>query len=282
MVVVQHLDFFTPIIDDPYIQGQIAACNSASDVYAKGATDMIGVMIIMGNPVDTPDAVMRELMRGFADFCTSVHAPIVGGHTIVSPWPIMGGSVTAITEPSRIVYNSNAKPEDVLLLTKPLGTQPAMGVLRVPPEEEADVVKEVPANVISKAIDRAIEVMTTPNKGAADAMVDVGVNAATDVTGFGFLGQADIMAKRSHTDILLHTLPAIRGTIPLSKLFGYGLEEGRSAETSGGLLISVAKEKAELLRASLKRRDIVAYEVGIVKEGTGHAVLSEDLRILEI
>lgn len=279
---MQHLDFFTPIIDDPYEQGQIAACNSASDVYAKGALDVIGVMVIMGNPIDTPETVMRGLMRGFVDFCTSVQAPIVGGHTIVSPWPIMGGSITAITRPSQIVYNSTARPGDVLLLTKPLGTQPAMGVLRVPLEEEENVVNAVPARIVSQAIDRAIEIMTTPNKGAAEAMVEVGVNAATDVTGFGFLGQADILAKRSHVNIELHTLPAIQGTISLSKLFGYGLEEGKSAETSGGLLISVASENIEQLNASLEKRGVVAYEVGGVTEGTGHAVLSRDLQVLEV
>jgi selenide,water dikinase len=282
MAVVQHLDFFTPLIDDPYIQGKIAACNSASDVFSKGATDVIGVLLIIGAPVDMPDNVLEELIRGFHDFCSSIKAPIVGGHTIVCPWPISGGSVTAITDVQNVVYNSGAKPGDVLFLTKPLGTQPAMGILRVPLEYQKVVAEDLEISVISRAIDRAIELMTTPNKDAAEAMVEVGVNAATDVTGFGILGQSDIMAKRSCVNIVLNTLPVINGTIELSKKLGYGLEEGVSAETSGGLLISVDKAKVDLLLSSLEKRNTPVYKVGFVKKGAGKARLQKNLKIIEV
>src|SRR3990170_1481381 len=113
LVVVQHLDFFTPVIDDPYIQGQIAACNSASDVFAKGATNILGVLVIMANPTDMPDDVMIHLIRGFHDLCQTIKAPIVGGHTIQCPWPLMGGSVTAMVKASDVVYNSTARDGDI-------------------------------------------------------------------------------------------------------------------------------------------------------------------------
>ncbi|HEY4675165.1 MAG TPA: selenide, water dikinase SelD [Candidatus Bathyarchaeia archaeon] len=282
MAVVQHLDFFTPLIDDPYIQGQIAACNSASDVFSKGATDVIGVLAIIGSPVDMPDHVLKKMVKGFHDHCSTIKAPIVGGHTLLCPWPIIGGSVVAVTRISNIVYNSGAKPGDTLFLTKPLGTQPAMGILRVPLEDQEATTKGIPHSIISAAIDKAIEIMTTPNKDAAEAMLEVGVNAATDVTGFGFLGQSEIMAKRSCVDIVLHTMPVIRGTIELSNALGYGLEEGVSAETSGGLLISVRREKADLLVSSLERRKIPVCEVGLVKKGTGNAHLLKKPKIIEV
>ena len=282
IVVVQHLDFFTPVIDDPYIQGQIAACNSASDVFAKGATDILGVLVIMANPTDMPDDVSTQLIRGFHDLCLTLKAPIVGGHTILCPWPLMGGSVTAMVKASKVVYNSTAKDGDLLFLTKPLGTQPIMAILRVPPEEQEELTKDIPKHVVSKAIDKAIESMTTPNKDAAEAMIEAEVNAATDVTGFGILGQATTMAKRSNINIMLHTLPVIEGAIELSKEFGYGLEEGVSAETSGGLLISTPKKKADLLISLLERRKIPAYEVGTVKMGEGNASLSKKLEMIEV
>jgi len=229
-----------------------------------------------------PQNVSRDLMKGFYDFCYSINAPIVGGHTIVCPWPIMGGSVTAITEKANIVYNTGAKKGDLVLLTKPLGTQPAMGILRVPAKEKASILRDISGTVISRAIDKAIKVMITPNKEAAEIMVEVGVNACTDVTGFGFLGHSEIMAKRSCVDIELHTLPVIRGTIKISSALGYGLELGESAETSGGLLISVEKEKADLLVTKLKRKKIQAYEVGAVRKGLGKAYLSKNAQILEV
>lgn len=282
IAVVQHLDFFTPIIDDPYIQGKIAACNSASDVFSKGATDIIGMLVILGCPLNTPENILKEMMRGFYDFCYSIKAPIVGGHTIINPWPIMGGTATAIIEPSKIVYNSGAKPGDILILSKPLGTQPAMGILRAPPKDQKAILKDISSSIISEAIDKAIEVMITPNKEAAEAMVKVGVNAATDITGFGILGHSEIMAKRSYVDIEIHSMSIIRGTIQLSKIFGYGLESGVSAETSGGLLISVDKEKADILLSELEKMKFHAFEVGTVKKGLGNASLSKNLKIIEV
>lgn len=280
--MVQHLDFFTPIIDDPYLQGQIAACNSASDVFAKGATDVVGVLVILGIPSDIPETVLTELIRGFQDLCSTIKAPIVGGHTILSPWPLMGGAITAITKMSNVIYNNTARPGDVLFLTKPLGTQPTMAILRVPPKEQEVVSKDIPKSTVSRAIDKAIEVMITPNKEAAEAMIEAEVSAATDITGFGILGQSIIMAKRSNVGIQLHMLPVIEGSIELSRTFGYGLEEGLSAETSGGLLISVPKEKAGMLTSCLKQREISAYEVGVVRKGEGHARLSRKLQIIEV
>ncbi len=281
-VVVQHLDFFTPIIDEPFLQGMISACNSASDVYAKGATDIISVLMIVGIPAEMPDDILREMVEGFQDFCSSVEAPIVGGHTILCPWPIMGGSVTATAKVSDVVYISGAKPGDALLLTKPLGTQPVMAILSRSPESQREAIRDIDESTVSRAIDKAIEIMTTPNKDVAEAMVEVGVNAATDVTGFGILGHAENMAKMSHADIVLEALPVIKGATELSRSLGYKLEKGNSAETSGGLLISVSKEKADNLISSLEKRGQSVYEVGSVVEGVGHARISNDMEIVEV
>jgi selenide,water dikinase len=282
LAYVTHTDFFTPIIDDPYLYGKIAVCNAASDVFAKGAVENIGILVIMGFPLKVPIETMQQVIRGIQDFCSEVNAAILGGHTITNPWPIVGAAVTASAHPDRLVGNSTAKPSDRLVLTKPLGTQPSMGALRVPEEMRNELTKLLPNEKIEGAISLAVESMTTPNKNAAEAMLEVEVDAATDITGFGILGHSGIMAKRSHVDIEIHTLPVINGTLALSKLFGYGLEEGTSAETSGGLLMSVPKGKLDNLRSALERRKVPAYEVGIAKKGVGEARLVKGAKVFEV
>ena len=162
--IVTSTDFFTPIIDDPYIQGQIAACNATNDVYAKGALDILSVLAIMGMPADLPLKVQKEVLRGFCDFCKSLNAPVVGGHTIVCPWPIMGGAVTALANLDILVYISKAKPGDKIVLTKPLGVQPIMRLLRTTDDQQEKITKSIPEKDLSKAIDTAIHIMTTSNK----------------------------------------------------------------------------------------------------------------------
>ena len=129
--VVTTTDFFTPIVDDPYVQGQIAACNATNDSYVKGGFDIISILVLMGMPKDLPLSVQGEVLKGFTDFSKSVDAPVVGGHTIICPWPIIGGAVTALADLDKIILISNAEPGDRIILTKPLGIQPVMRVLRL-------------------------------------------------------------------------------------------------------------------------------------------------------
>lgn len=281
-VLIQHLDFFTPIIDDPYIQGEIALCNVVSDIFSKGGIDITGVLMIMGVSIDMPEDIMLEQVKGFRAACISLDAPIVGGQTIYSGWPILGGAATAISNTDEIVFNSGAKPGDVLILTKPLGTQPVMATLRRSTGEQRVLMESMPESVISRAIDSAIAVMTTPNKGAAEAMLETEVHASTDLTGFGILGHSSIMARRSGVDIRINTLPVIKGAVEIADALGYDLKAGKCAETSGGLLISVARgNSADLLISSLKRRGIPAYEIGYVEEGVGNAYISKEPTLLQ-
>ena len=282
LAYVTHLDFFTPIIDDPYLYGKIAACNSASDVFVKGAVDDIGVLVIMGGPSEVSIEVLQRTLEGVRDFCKEVNAEILGGHTIVNPWPILGASVTATMHPKMIIRNSNAKPGDILILTKPLGTQPAMGAVRALEQMKDAVTSVISEKQVTDLRDFATKVMTTPNNYAGEAMLEVSVNASTDITGFGLMGQAAIMAKRSGVDIEIRILPVMEGTHKLSLLFGYGLDRGESAETSGGALISVPEKRKDRLISALEKRKVPAYEIGVVNKGTGHAVLAKEKKIIEI
>ncbi len=280
--IVTSTDFFTPIIDDPYIQGQIAACNATNDVYAKGALDVLSVLAIMGMPEDLPLKVQKEVLQGFCDFCRSLDAPVVGGHTIVCPWPIMGGAVTALANLDNLVFISKAKPGDKIVLTKPLGVQPVMRLLRIPDIQQEKMAEIIPEEELSKAIDTAIHVMTTSNKKVAQVMIEVGVNAATDVTGFGIFGHASNMAEQSGVSILIDMLPVIKGTPKIAKTFGYPLLQGKASETAGGQLISVPRERVNHLLSALRKEDCEGYIVGEVRKGQGKAFLTDDVDVVEI
>jgi len=281
-VIITTTDFFTPIIDDPYVQGQIAACNATNDVYAKGGLTILSVLALMGMPESMPLGVQKEVLKGFCDFCRSLDAPVLGGHTIICPWPIMGGAVTAIAEMDEIVLISKAQLGDKVILTKPLGIQPVMRLLRLSDSEQKEIASIVSEDELSNAIDLAIRVMTTSNRDAAFAMLETGVNAATDVTGFGLLGHASNMAEQSSVSIRINTLPVIRGAPQVANALGYPLLQGKASETAGGLLISLPKERVDQLLGALKERGVIGYVIGDVQKGQRKAFLDEDSEVLEV
>ena len=198
------LDFFTPMVDEPEIQGRIAGSNVTSDIYALGVTKIASVLSIMAYPENMPDEFAVGMLKGFGDFCREMDAPVVGGHTIRNPWPIIGGAATGIGEIEKIVYTKGAQVGDRLFLTKPLGIAPAMAAYRLRKEEEGkELLADVPADLVDAAVNEAIEGMITSNKPVAEAMQQVPVHAATDVTGFGLKGHAANMAMLGKVDIVI-------------------------------------------------------------------------------
>ncbi len=186
LAVLNTLDFFTPMVDEPEIQGRIAGSNVTSDIYALAVTNIVSVLSIMAFPENMPDELAVGMLKGFGDFCREMDAPVVGGHTIRNPWPIIGGAATGVSEIDKIVYTRGAQVGDSLFLTKPLGIAPAMAAYRLRKEEEGkELLQDVPEDLVEAAVNEAIEGMITSNKPVAEAMQKVPVHAATDVTGFG-------------------------------------------------------------------------------------------------
>jgi len=280
--ILNSLDFFTPIVDEPEVQGRIAGSNVTSDIYALAVTNIVSVLSIMAFPEDMPDEVAVEMLKGFGDFCREMGAPVVGGHTIRNPWPIIGGSATGAGDPEKIVYTRGAKPGDQLFLTKPLGIAPAMAAYRLRKEEEGkDLLKSISPETIEAAIAEAVDVMTSSNKPVGEVMQKIHVHAATDVTGFGLTGHAGNMAKLGKVDIVIDQLPVIRGTPALAELFGYPLLTGESKETAGGMLIAVAKEEADDVQDELDKRKVRHFRVGHVNEGAGSVKVLRDVKVVE-
>jgi selenide,water dikinase len=236
----------------------------------------------MGFPEDMPDELAVGMLKGFGDFCREMDAPVVGGHTIRNPWPIIGGAATGIGDPEKIVYTRGAKVGDRLFLTKPLGIAPAMAAYRLRKEEEGqEFLKEVPEDVVDEAVNEAINGMITSNKPVAEAMQRVPVHAATDVTGFALKGHAGNMAVLGKVDIVIDQLAVIRGTPILAELFGYPLLTGESKETAGGMLIAVGKENVDELLSELDKRKVRHWEVGYVTKGNGNVNVLKNAKVVE-
>ncbi len=276
LAIVQTVDYFTPVVDDPYTFGQITAANSLSDIYAMGATPLFALNIA-GFPTDTlPLDVLAKILQGGADKAAEAGISIIGGHTIKDAEPKYGMSVTAVIHPDKVISNAGAKPGDRLILTKPLG----IGIITT-----AMKTGQVSAGTISETV----AVMATLNKSAAEAMVSVGAHACTDVTGFGFLGHLSEMVRGSGVGavISLALVPVLaeawslvrQGIAPggsrrnleflrdrITVAPGIGEEELlvlADAQTSGGLLIAVPAADVERLKAELTSRGVlVVAEIG--------------------
>ncbi|NHN49095.1 selenide, water dikinase SelD [Halostella sp. JP-L12] len=270
LALVSTVDFFTPIVDDPYDFGRVAACNAASDAFATGATENLDCLVVLGLPRAVTEAA-PAILAGITDAIDRMGGVVAGGHTITNPWPFAGGAVSATAAPEDLLTSRGATPGDRLYLTKPLGTQSAMGALRVSDDEFGDLVRETAGRPVERIGNEALAWMTTPNRDAAAAARGL-ATAATDVTGFGLAGQARVLAENSGVGVEVTRLPVVAGSPELSRLFGYGLEDGESAETSGGLLLSVPDERAADLEARLDDAGVFYWRVGRVTEGSGVAL----------
>jgi selenide,water dikinase len=269
-------------VDDPFHYGAIAAANALSDVYAMGGTPLLALAIVGFPRSKLPLEVLEEILRGGIEKAGEAGVTIAGGHSIDDPEPKYGLAVTGVVHPDRVVRNVGAQPGDQLVLTKPLG----IGILTTGIKQG----KTSPA-----AADEAVRVMERLNRDASEAMMEVGVHAATDVTGYGLLGHLYEMTSGSAVRAVLWSdrIPVIEEARVLadhgaiaggtarnyeylaSKVDFGALPVGEQliladAQTSGGLLIAVSGERLEALRSALRRRGVDDAHVGeITRSGDG-------------
>ena len=282
-LLLQTADFFTPIVDDPYRFGQIAAANAFSDVYAMGGHPLTA-MNLVAFPCSLDLGILQEILAGGLSKIEESGAKLCGGHSVQDEEPKYGLSVTGFVEADKVVRNAGASPGDKLVLTKPLG----LGILTT--ALKRDIVSE-------KEIEAAVETASRLNKAARDAMQETAVSAATDVTGFGFLGHLREMVDASTVGAVVrrNSVPVWERAVPLANdgVYPGGLESnleylaGRiqpdgvrvndllplyDPQTSGGLLIAVPETRAPALMDELQARGVTSAIVGEIVAQPGITV----------
>jgi selenide,water dikinase len=280
LAIVQTADFFTPIVDDPYDWGRIAAANALSDVYAMGGRPLTALNLV-GWPRALDFALLGRVLQGSQAICTEAGVSVIGGHSIDDTEPKFGLAVTGTVHPDRIVSTFGAESGSDLILTKPLG----VGII-------SGAIKERLAS--DDTVTQAIEIMTTLNKAAADVMAEFDVRHATDVTGFGLGGHLmEMLGERLDATLEWSSIPVIDQALELAerdvlpggtrrnaeaigeRLRSNGLSVGQrwlvfDAQTSGGMLMAVPTEKTTEVLAALHQRGAgYARRIGSLHPGTG-------------
>jgi selenide,water dikinase len=280
LAIVQTVDFFPPVVDDPYTWGAVAAANAMSDVYAMGG-EVLFALAVAGFPREMPKAIITEVFRGGAEKVAEAGGVIAGGHTVVDPEPKYGLCVTGRVHPDRVLLKGGLRPGDRLFLSKPLGT----GVITTAAKDDAASVD---------VVDGAIRSMLRLNRVAAEVAREVGVKGATDITGFGFLGHGAEMVEASGAGFVVGAsrLPLLPGALALAEKghFSGGMRRNRrhldatlgarlqihpdvppamaslvaESETSGGLLFSVGAALAGGVADAFRRRGEECWEIGEV------------------
>ncbi len=286
--LVQTVDFFPPIVDDPYQFGQIAAANALSDVYAMGGRPLTALNIVAFPVGDMPDSYLTEILRGGGDKVAEAGAVVVGGHSIKDKELKYGIAVTGVVDPRRIITNGGARPGDHLFLTKPLGTGLITTAIKrraVPPELERIVATQ----------------MAQLNRGPAELMVQHDAHAATDITGYGLLGHALEMATASEVTIRIDSrlVPLMPQALELAdaKMIPAGALANREflkghlmvsrdvpenveavlfdPQTSGGLLIAIAEDDTDQFAADLERANLFGWRIGQAETRGKHSIVVE-------
>ena len=282
--LVQTVDFFTPIVDDPYTYGQIAAANAVSDIYAMGGRPLTALAIAAFPKEGLERDVIRAIFHGGFDKLREANVSLLGGHTVQDPEIKFGYAVTGAIDPARILTNAGAKPGDVLFLTKPLGT----GIVGT-----AIKFDRAP----SRLVDDAVRAMRMLNRAAAEALQTLPtetVHACTDITGFGLAGHGSQMARASGATLAIDAtkLPVFDGVLAMAssnRSGGMGSNEEHfggtiqidpavdgalasvlfDPQTSGGLLVAVSRDAADAARRALAAANVDAAQIGTVEAAAG-------------
>jgi len=290
--LVQTTDFFYTMVEDPYMQGKIACANVLSDLYAMGVTECDNMLMLLAVSTKMTekerDVVMPLMMRGFKDCALEAGTSVTGGQTVMNPWCTIGGVGTTVCQPNEFIIPDSAHAGDVLVITKPLGTQVALNAHQwLDQPERWNRIKLVVSEDDVKKGYRAMDSMARLNRTVARLMHKYNAHGATDITGFGLLGHAQALARNQKNEVsfVIHNIPVIAKMAAVARACGnmFQLLQGNSAETSGGLLICLPREQAAAFCKDVEKQEgYPAWIVGIVEKGQRTARIIDKPRVIEV
>ena len=284
---MKNLDIFTPIVDEPDIMGQIAACNVTNDIFAMNVPEISGMLVFLGINKNTPMKVAEGILEGIKFFMEKkIDSKVVGGHTIYSEWPLIGGEASGFVHKDAIIHKQGAKNGDKLLLTKPIGLQPVMASYRIL-KDIPEMLETYSEKQLKKSIKLAIKLMTTSNQDVVKTIHSLDdfsfIHAMTDVSGFGLAGHLLEMLQNSNLSAIIETIPSIKLSESLSKDLGYAFDDCECSETAGGMLLSVDHKQVEEFSDVLSNKGISNWIVGSIDALTpGLVRISENVENIEI
>jgi selenide,water dikinase len=297
MVLIKNIDVFTPIIDEPEIAGEIAACNVTNDIFAMNVPEISGMLVFLAISTRTPMEVAEGILRGIKYFMEKkINSRVVGGHTIYSEWPLIengilfrgeiGGEASGYVHKDAIIQKQGVKKGDKLVLTKPIGLQAIMASYRIL-KDFPEMLEQYSTTELQKSIDLAIKIMTSPNQNVVKTIHSYHdfsfVHALSDITGFGLAGHTLEMLQNSDLSAIIDIIPSIRFSEELSHELGYAFDDCKCHETAGGMLIAIDPTKVEDFTTSLTSNKISNWIIGSIDDAQpGSVRISDNVQNVEI
>lgn len=288
LVMVKNIDIFTPILDEPDIMGEIAAANVTNDVFALNVLDISGMLVFLGMKKNMPLHIAEGILKGIKNFMENkISSKVLGGHTIYSEWPLIGGEASGFVNKNKIIMKNMVAKDDKLIITKPIGNQAIMAAYRLQKNNPA-LIENFSDSEINSSIDLAVTLMTTPLQDVVEVIhsyPDVRfVHSMTDVSGFGLAGHLKEMLQNSKFSATIDTIPSIKLTKDLAYDFGYRFDTCEMPETAGGMLLSVDHNEAEEFSERLSKYGVPNWTVGTIdnKHRAKSVHISKDVEHIEI
>ena len=277
----------TPIIDEPSIMGEIAACNVTNDIFAMNVPEISGMLVFLAIQTHTPNEVAEGILSGIKNFMEKkINSHVVGGHTIYSGWPLIGGEANGFAHKDAIIPKTGVKKGDKLLLTKPIGIQAVMAAYRVL-KDFPDMLEHYSELELKKSIELAVQIMTTSNQEVVKTIHSFEdfsfVHSMSDVTGFGLAGHIKEMLQHSNLSALITSTPSIKLSKNLSEDFGYSFDDCYCQETAGGMIVSIDPNRIEEFSDILTRNGVKNWIIGEIDKSKPQSVrVADDVQDVEV
>jgi len=268
LVMVKNIDIFTPILDEPEIMGEIAAANVTNDIFALNVPEISGMLVFLAINKNTPMKVAEGILKGIKYFVEEkINSKVVGGHTIYSEWPLIGGEASGFVNKNDIILKQGVKDGDKLILTKPIGIQPVMAAYRLQ-KNNPRLLDNFSMAEIDSSIEIAIKLMTMPLKDVVKTIHSYSdnsfIHSMTDVSGFGLAGHLKEMLQNSKLSAIIDRVPIIKLAQELSYEFGYKFDSCEMPETAGGMILSVDNEQVDQFSKRLSENGVSNWIIGAI------------------